>query len=135
MDVILKHACPLALESVVAAWLFILLPAILACLGARLLQGSVMRIIGGALGGSLRDVLVFVAVSRGWLAVTNPDFELPVAFILVFFGACGGALGSCLAPYRGKLLMLNSALGGFLGQFCLPFVLLLGRNRGGQSCG
>jgi hypothetical protein len=132
MEVIIKFGCPFAVDSTVVFWLFLLLPAIFAAIGASLLQGSFLRIVGGAMGGGLRDFLVLFAVNKGWVTVTNPDYELPVSFILIFFGASGGALGSCLAPYRGKFLMLNSAIGGFLGQFCLPFVLFwkrLGRAR------
>lgn len=72
----------------------------------------------------MRDILILVAVSNGWLVATNPNWEPGVSAMLVFFGASGGALGSCLAPYRGRLLLLNSAVGGFLGQFALPFLLL-----------
>ncbi len=129
MEVILKHGCPLILDSMIAAGLFILLPGLFAALGARLLQGSFLRILGGAAGGGLRDILVIVAVNAGWLTVTNPRWEENVSGILIFFGACGGALGSCLAPYRGKVLMLNSAIGGILGQFCLPFVLFMKRRK------
>jgi hypothetical protein len=123
MDAILQHGCPFALDSLILGGLFLLLPALLAALGAWLLQGTFLRILGGAAGGGLRDLVVLVAVSRGWVTVTNPQWEELVSAILIFFGASGGALGSCLAPYRGKILLLNSALGGFLGQFCLPFVL------------
>lgn len=131
MEVILKHACPIALDSTAAAWLFLLLPGIFAALGARLLQGTFLRIVGGAVGGALRDLLVLLAVSLGWITVTNPHWEGLCSAILVFFGASGGALGSCLAPYRGKVLLLNSAIGGFLGQFCLPYVLF--RKRRAKS--
>lgn len=75
----------------------------------------------------MRDLALLVAVTNGWIAVSNPHWEGEVSAILMFFGACGGALGSCLAPYRGKVLLLNSAIGGFLGQFALPFVLLRSR--------
>ena len=129
MEAILKHACPLLFESSVGAWLFLLSPALFAALGARLLQGSFARIIGGTLGGGLRDFLVILAVEGGWITVTNPRYEVMVSAILIFFGASGGALGSCLAPYRGKQLMLNSAIGGFLGQFALPYVLMARRKK------
>jgi hypothetical protein len=130
MEVIIKHGCPIAFDSALGAWVFMLLPAVLAGLGAFLLQGSFLRIVGGALGAGLRDFFVLIAVSSGWITVTNPHWEDLVSAILIFFCASGGALGSCLAPYRGKLLFLNSAIGGFLGQFCLPFVLL--KNRANQ---
>lgn len=129
MEVILKHACPVLFDSPLGSWLFLLSPALFAALGARLLQGSFARIIGGTLGGGLRDFLVILAVTNGWVTVSNPRYEIMVSGILVFFGAAGGALGSCLAPYRGKLLMLNSAIGGFLGQFALPYVLMAKRSR------
>lgn len=128
MEIILKHACPFTLNSTIAAWLFILSPGLFAALGARLFQGSSLRIIGGAAGGGLRDLLVLLAVSADWITVTNPQWEGLVSAILIFFGASGGALGSCLAPYQGKVLLLNSAIGGFLGQFCLPFVLFKKRD-------
>lgn len=129
MEVIIKHACPVLFESSLVAWLFLLSPALFAALGARLLQGSFARIIGGTLGGGMRDFLVILAVTNGWVTVSNPRYEIMVSAILVFFGASGGALGSCLAPYRGKLLLLNSAIGGFLGQFALPFVLMAKRRN------
>lgn len=129
MEIIIKHSCPIALDSVVAAWIFLLLPALFAALGAALLQGSAARILGGALGAGLRDFLVLAAVSFEWITVTNPSYEAMVSSILIFFCASGGALGSCLAPYRGKLLILNSAIGGFLGQFCLPYVLFKNRKK------
>jgi len=129
MEVIIKHACPIAFDSQIAAWLFLLAPALLAALGARVLQGSFLRIIGGAGGAAVRDALVVLAISQGWITVTNKHYEFYVSLILIFFCASGGALGSCLAPYRGKLLLLNSAIGGFLGQFALPFVLLAGRRK------
>ena len=130
MEAILKTGCPIALDSAVLAWVFMLLPALFAGLGAMILQGSFLRIIGGALGAGLRDVFVLVAVGAGWITVTNPHYDVAVSSILVFFGAAGGALGSCLAPYRGKLLWLNSAVGGFLGQFLLPFLLFRRRKKG-----
>ena len=129
MEVIIKHACPIAFDSQIAAWLCLLAPALLAALGARVLQGSFLRIIGGAGGAAVRDALVVLAISQGWITVTNKHYEFFVSLILIFFCASGGALGSCLAPYRGKLLLLNSAIGGFLGQFALPFVLLAGRRK------
>ena len=129
MEVIIKHACPIVFDSQIAAWLFLLAPALLAALGARLLQGSFLRIIGGAAGAAVRDAMVILAISQGWITVTNKHYEILVSMILIFFCASGGALGSCLAPYRGKLLLLNSAIGGFLGQFALPFVLLAGRRK------
>lgn len=129
MEVILKHACPVVFESALAGWLFILSPALFAALGARLLQGTFLRILGGAAGAAVRDLLVILAVSTGWVTVTNPRYESLVSAILVFFCASGGALGSTLAPYKGKLLMLNSAIGGFLGQFCLPYVLFAKRKK------
>lgn len=129
MDTILRHGCPVVFDSTFAGVLFLLLPALFAGLGAVAMQGSFLRILGGAVGGGLRDVLVLLAVSQGWITVSNPRWESLVSAILVFFGASGGALGSCLAPYRGKLLFLNSAIGGFLAQFCLPFVLFHSRKR------
>lgn len=133
MEVILRHGSPLLLDSTVAVAIFLFLPGLFAAVGARLLQGSFARILGGALGGGLRDILILVAVNAGLISVTNPAWEMPVTAILVFFGACGGALGSCLAPYRGKLLWLNAALGGILGQFLLPFVLLAGRRTSREA--
>lgn len=129
MEIILKHACPLALDSTFTAWLFMLSPALFAALGARLLQGSFLRIVGGAAGAGVRDLAVLIAVSQGWVTITNQYYETLCSAILVFFCASGGALGSCLAPYRGKLLWFNSAVGGFLGQFALPFVLLTRRSK------
>lgn len=127
MEVIIKHGCPIALDSTLQAWLFVLIPAFLAALGAGLLQGTFLRIVGGAIGAGSRDFLVLVGIDKGWIIVSNPEWGPHYSAILIFFCASGGALGACLAPYRGKLLLLNSAIGGFLGQFCLHFVMFAKR--------
>ena len=123
MEAVLKFGPPFLIENPLIAGLFLLSPALFAALGAFLLQGSYLRIVGGAAGGALRDILLLIAVVNGLVTPTNPFWTPDFSIILAFFGACGGALGSTLAPYRGKLLLLNLAIGGFAGQFLLPYLL------------
>lgn len=123
MEMILKHASPLLMHSAWQQWLFLLLPAFGALLGAFLCQGSFLRIVGAALGAAARDLTIMLLVINGWLVPNNPHWDLAIAFMLVYFCASGAALMSCLAPYRGKVLLFNSALGGFAGQFVLAAIL------------
>lgn len=107
------------------AWTFLLLPALGALLGAWAGQGSFLRILGAAVGAAGRDVTVIALVIAGYLVPNNPLWSPDISFMLAFFSASAAALMSCLAPYRGKLLLFNSAVGGFAGQFLLPYILVL----------
>ena len=89
MEVIIKHACPVLFESSLGAWLFLFSPALFAALGARLLQGSFARILGGTLGGGLRDFLVILAVTNGWVTVSNPRYAFAQALEPVLGNAIG----------------------------------------------
>jgi hypothetical protein len=123
METVLKFAPPILLQSSLHAWLFLLLPALGAVLGALLCQGSFRRIIGASAGAAARDIGIILLVFNGWLEPNNPHWNLDISFILAFFSASAAAIMSCLAPYRGKLLLINSAIGGFAGQFLLPYLL------------
>ena len=126
METLLKFAPPIVLTFGPMAWAFLLLPALGALLGAFLFRGSFMRIIGAALGAASRDLGIFALVHLGYLVPNNPHWDPSISFILAFFCASGAALFACLAPYRGKRLLLGAALGGFAGQFLLPYVLVMG---------
>lgn len=126
METLLKFAPPVVLALGPMAWAFLLLPALGALLGAFIFRGSFMRIVGAALGAASRDLGVFGLVHFGVLVPNNPHWEPQISLILAFFCASGAALFACLAPYRGKRLLLGAALGGFAGQFLLPYVLVMG---------
>lgn len=126
METLLKFAPPIVLTLGPMAWAFLLIPALGALLGAFILRGSFMRIIGASLGAAGRDLGLLAAVHFGLLVPDNPHWDPGISVILAFFCASGAALLSCLAPYRGKRLLVGSALGGFAGQFLLPYVLVMG---------
>ncbi len=133
MDTIITFGPPILLQNCVAISLFLLTPAFLAALGAYLCQGSALRIVGASIGGAARDILLLIAVTNGWLSRTNPSWTPDFSLILAFFGASAAAIMSCLAPYRGKLLIFNSAIGGLAGQFLLPFIMNPGPANGVQE--
>ena len=123
METILKHASPILLQSIWQQCFFLLLPALGALIGAFLCQGSFLRIIGAAMGAASRDMAIMLLVINGWMVPNNPHWDLNIAFMLLFLSASSAALMSCLAPYRGKILLINSAIGGFAGQFLLAYIL------------
>lgn len=126
METLLKYAPPVVLTLGPMAWAFLLLPALGALFGAFLCRGSYKRIVGASLGAAGRDLGVVAAVNLGLLVPNNPHWDPSISMILAFFCASGAALLSCLSPYRGKRLLVSSALGGFAGQFLLPYVLAMG---------
>lgn len=129
METLLKYAPPIILHGFVQQWLFLLLPAFGAMLGAFLCRGSFLRIVGASAGAATRDFGIILLVSKGWLTPTNPHWHASIAFILGYLCASGAAIMSCLAPYRGKVLLLNSAIGGFAGQFFLTYILAIYRHK------
>lgn len=129
METVLKYAPPIVLQSLWQQWMFLLLPALGALLGAFLGQGSFLRIVGAAIGAGARDFTIFLLVANGWLAPSNPHWHASISLILTYFCASGAAIMSTLAPYRGKILLTNAALGGFAGQFFLGYVLAALKSR------
>lgn len=130
METVVKLGSPFLLGTTLQVWLFLLLPALGAAFGALLFRGTWLRILGAALGGASRDIVIVLLLLNGKLIPTNPYYEPGVSFMLAYFGASAAALMSCLSPYRGKMLLLNSFLGGFAGQFILPYILvMMGRRR------
>lgn len=123
METVLKYAPPIILSSAWQQWLFLLFPALGALIGAFLGQGSFLRIVGAAFGAGSRDLVIFLLAVNGWLTPNNPHWHASISLILAYFCASGAAIMSTLAPYRGKVLLLNAALGGFAGQFFLGYVL------------
>ncbi len=123
METILKFGSPVLLIHGALAWTFLLLPALGALLGARLCQGSFLRILGGAVGGASRDIGILLLVTLGFLQPNNSLWSPDISLVLAFFGASAAAIMSCLAPYKGKLLWFNAAVGGFAGQFLLSYVM------------
>ena len=129
METLLKYAPPIILHGPVQQWLFLLLPALGAMIGAFLGRGSFMRIVGASLGAAARDISIILLVTKGLLIPSNPHWHASIAFMLAYFCASGAAIMSCLAPYRGKVLLLNSAIGGFAGQFVLTYILAIHRHK------
>lgn len=123
MDVIVEFGSPLLLTSFWQKVLFLLAPAVLAPVGALLGQGSWLRIAGAAAGAMARDLVLLLLVVGGLLHASNPHYSLDCALILAYLGGAGAALLACLAPYRGRLLLVMTGLGGFGGQFLLPPIL------------
>lgn len=126
MDTLLKFAPPVVLSAGPMAWAFLFLPALGALIGAFLCRGSFLRIAGASLGAAGRDLGVVALVQFGLLVPNNPHWDPSISGILAFFCASSAALFACLAPYRGKRLLVGSAVGGFAGQFLLPYVLVMG---------
>lgn len=123
METVINYAPPFIISNPVLAGLFLITPGILAALGARLLQGSFLRIVGAAIGAGSRDFGLLWLVSKGYIEASNPNWDPSISFILCFFCASAGALFGCLTPYRGPALWAMAFIGGVLGQFLLPYVL------------
>lgn len=123
METIFKFGSPVVLVHGALAWAFLLAPAFGALLGARLCQGSFLRILGGAVGGASRDIGLLLLITLGFLQPNNSFWSPDISLILAFFSASAAAVMSCLAPYKGKLLWFNAAVGGFAGQFLLSYVM------------
>lgn len=116
METLLKLACPFTLTQAWQGLLFIAIPCILAALGARILRGSFLRIIGAVVGASLRDVVILILVASGH-GHCNPDYNEMASLLLLFLTVSGAALGACLGPYRGLRLLLFTAVGALAGQW------------------
>ena len=125
-----KYGCPKLLHGHLHH-IFLLTPALLAAIGARIGQGSALRILTAALGGATRDLSILAAIYLGFLHPNNPNYIPEASVILAFGSASGAALLATLSPYRGLRLVLLSSLGAFLGQFLLLAVLLPPRKQDG----
>lgn len=104
-------------------WAFLLVPPILAALGAWLGRGSWARILGAAVGAGLRDLTILVLLLSGVLTPTNPEYHYYFSLVLLYLCAAPAMVGATLAPYRGPIPLINSFLGAFLGQFILIWVV------------
>lgn len=124
MDFILKFGCPVLLTQTWQMLLFIAIPSLLAAVGARLLQGSFLRIVGAVLGACARDAVLLYLVYSGRLLSTNPDYDHFCAMILICCIGSAAALGATLSPYRGIVLWLMAALGALAGHWIFTFVPL-----------
>jgi hypothetical protein len=116
---IAHYGCPVLLRDEWQLWLFLFVPFIAASFGALAGQGSWLRIPLAALGAASRDLVGAALVHFGVLTGGNPDYMIDTGLMLAFFTAAGAGLAACIAPYRGKTLLLLSGIGGFLGQFVL----------------
>ncbi|MBN9419075.1 MAG: hypothetical protein J0I12_26715 [Candidatus Eremiobacteraeota bacterium] len=125
MDYVIKFGCPIAFTEPWQVWAFLALPCLFAALGARVFQGSFLRIIGATLGAALRDGVLMVLVANGMLTPTNGRYDLHAAALLILCVSSGGALGAVFGPYRGLLLMITAALGALAGQFAYGFLPLV----------
>ncbi|GMU56339.1 MAG: hypothetical protein AMXMBFR33_54850 [Candidatus Xenobia bacterium] len=121
MSEIARYACPVVLTNTLLIWLFLLIPGLLAALGAYLTRGSWMRIVGASVGAAARDILaLFVAVILPDSA-RNPEYAPYYSWFVAYLCASGAAVMSCLSPYRGGVLYFMAGVGGFAGQFVLLY--------------
>ncbi|MCE7871525.1 hypothetical protein DYH09_14255 [bacterium CPR1] len=118
---IARYACPVLLSQAWQIWLFLLIPGILAALGARLTEGSWMRIPGAAAGAALRDLSFLLLAGLIPESARNPDYAPYYSWFLAYLCASGAAVMSCLSPYRGWILPVMSAIGAFAAQFVLLY--------------
>lgn len=116
MDTLLKLTCPVTLSHLWQGVLFLFLPCFGAALGARLLQGSFLRIAGAALGAGLRDLVIMACVASSWIQ-PQPEYNGFASVLMLYLACSGAALGAVFSPYRGPALWLMSALGTGLGQW------------------
>lgn len=128
MQHVLQFGCPFIFKAAWQAWVFLALPSVLAALGARLTQGSALRIVGATLGASLRDAVLLGLIYAGYLVPSNGRYDHYAGSLLLLFVSSGGALGAVFSPYRGLLLMIMAAVGAAAGQFAygyLPLALIV----------
>ncbi len=123
MELIKHFGCPLKFTSTFVFWLFLLFPAISAALGAMICQGSALRIVGASFGAAARDVGFLLLVMFALLEPNNNLWAADYSIILAFLSGSAAAITSCLSPYRGKTLIVMSAIGGFAGQFLMAVIL------------
>lgn len=116
MDTLLRLGCPLVLTQTWQIFLFLSLPCLFAVAGARILQGSFLRIVGAAAGATLRDLIILALVSY-WHPAVNPNYNPYASLLLIYLSASGAALGAVFGPYRGPLLWVLAGLGALAGQW------------------
>lgn len=136
MDFVIRLGCPWQLCHQWQGWIFVAVACFLAAMGARLTQGSFLRIGGAALGAMARDGLLYLLITHGYLTPTNPSYDPLAIPILLFCAGAGGAMGATLAPYRGPFLLLMAALGCLAGQWgfgLLPLAYLIWRRKSTSS--
>ncbi|MBS2040070.1 hypothetical protein JST97_34100 [bacterium] len=124
MDFIVKFGCPVLLTQTWQVYIFIAIPCLLSALGARLLQGSALRIVGATLGACARDAALLFLISRGYLVPTNPGYDPYCGAILLCCVGSGAALGSTFGPYRGLVLWILAGLGALAGHWAFTLVPL-----------
>lgn len=132
MEFIVKFGCPLQLTQTWQVLVFLAIPSLLSALGARLFQGSFLRIIGATLGAGARDAVLMLLIAWGHLVPNNPRYDGYCGALLLFCVASGGALGATIGPYRGFLLMVLAALGALAGHWAftlIPLALLVRARR------
>ena len=125
MDFVIQFGCPFALQAPWQIWLFLALPCLFSALGARLCQGSALRIVGATFFSLIRDGGLLLLISNGMLVPTNPRYDVYAAAILVMCVGSGSALGAVFGPYRGFWLWLLAALGALAGQWVYGYVPLV----------
>lgn len=116
MDTLLRLGCPVVLTQTWQVFVFLSLPCILATVGARMLQGSFLRIVGAAAFATLRDLLVLALVTY-WHPASNPHYSIYASLLLIYLTASGAALGAVFGPYRGPVLWVLAGLGALAGQW------------------
>lgn len=121
MSEIARYTCPVLLTNVLLIWLFLLIPGLLAGLGAYLTRGSWLRIVGASVGAAGRDILVLLLATLVPDSARNPEYAPYYSWFVAYLCASGAAVMSCLSPYRGKLLYFMAGVGGFAGQFILLY--------------
>lgn len=132
MDFIMRYGCPFVFSQAWMMWAFILLPSLLAALGARLGQGSALRIATATMGAGLRDGVLLLLIFQGKLTPTNSVYDVYAGLMLLTCVVSGAMLGSTLTPYRGFFLLLMSGLGALAGHWAftlLPLVYFWQRQR------
>ena len=116
MDMLIRVGCPIQLTQTWQIFLFLATPCLMAALGARLLQGSFLRILGASGAAMLRDLIIVLLVTHGHPAL-NPNYNPYASMLLIYLTASGAALGAVFGPYRGPLLWVLAGLGALAGQW------------------